>query len=202
LIDGTGAPAISNAVVVIDDNKITAVGSAGSVNIPANAKVIDLGDVTLLPVSSTRTRISIGRVLGDPAGENALVRDYASFAAILGVQHARATLMAGFTTVRNVGAEGPFDDMALRKAIDEGWTQGPRMVTAVMRWECAVDTAMRTVSGRAVRSGNRRRRRRWSRPDSRRGSLPDQVRRGCDQDLRYRRRVVGRRCRGRDAVHV
>ena len=130
LIDGTGAPAITNAVVVIDDNRITAVGSAASVNIPANARVIDLGDVTLLPGFIDAHTHLIGRTLGDPAGDNALVRDFESFGAILGVQNARATLMAGFTTVRNVGAEGRFDDLALRKAIDEGWTQGPRMVTA------------------------------------------------------------------------
>jgi imidazolonepropionase-like amidohydrolase len=130
LIDGTGAPAITNAVVVIDDNRITAAGRAGAVNIPANAKVIDLGDVTLLPGFIDMHTHLIGRTLGDPAGENALVRDYASFGAILGVQNARATLMAGFTTVRNVGADGRFDDFALRKAIDEGWTEGPRIAAA------------------------------------------------------------------------
>jgi len=130
LIDGTGAPAIINAVVVIQDNKITAAGSARTINIPANAKTIDLGDATLLPGFIDAHTHLIGRTLGDPAGDNAPVRDYESFAAILGVQNARATLMAGFTTVRNVGAGGRFDDMALRKAIDEGWTQGPRMVTA------------------------------------------------------------------------
>lgn len=130
LIDGTGAPAITNAVVVIDDNRITAAGRVGSVNIPANAKVIDLGDVTLLPGFMDMHTHLIGRTLGDPAGENALVRDYASFGAILGVQNARATLMAGFTTVRNVGADGRFDDFALRKAIDEGWTEGPRIAAA------------------------------------------------------------------------
>ena len=130
LIDGTGAPAITNAVVVVDDNRITAAGRAGSVNVPANAKVIDLGDVTLMPGFIDMHTHLIGRVLGDPAAENALVRDYASFGAILGVRNARATLMAGFTTVRNVGAEGPFDDFALRKAIDEGWTEGPRIVAA------------------------------------------------------------------------
>ncbi len=130
LIDGTGAPAITNAVVVIDANRITAAGRVGSVNIPANAKVIDLGDVTLLPGFMDMHTHLIGRTLGDPAGENALVRDYASFGAILGVQNARATLMAGFTTVRNVGADGRFDDFALRKAIDEGWTEGPRIAAA------------------------------------------------------------------------
>ncbi|HET9526014.1 MAG TPA: amidohydrolase family protein [Pyrinomonadaceae bacterium] len=130
LIDGTGAPAITNAVVVIDDNRITAAGSARSINVPANAKVIDLGDVTLLPGFIDMHTHLVGRVLGDPAGDNALVRDFESFGAILGVQHARATLMAGFTTVRNVGANGRFDDFALRKAIDEGWTEGPRIVAA------------------------------------------------------------------------
>jgi imidazolonepropionase-like amidohydrolase len=58
------------------------------------------------------------------------VRDYESFGAILGVVHARDTLMAGFTSVRNVGAQGNFDDMALRKAINEGWIVGPRMESA------------------------------------------------------------------------
>jgi imidazolonepropionase-like amidohydrolase len=130
LIDGTGAPAIANAVVVVEDNRITAVGNAGSVNIPANAKVIDLGEVTLLPGFIDAHTHLIGRTLGDPAGENALVRDYESFGAILAVQNARATLMAGFTTVRNVGANGRFDDMALRKAINEGWIEGPRIMTA------------------------------------------------------------------------
>jgi imidazolonepropionase-like amidohydrolase len=130
LIDGTGAPAITNAIVVIEDNRITAAGRAGAVNIPAIAKVIDLGDVTLLPGFIDMHTHLIGRTLGDPAGENALVRDYASFGAILGVQNARATLMAGFTTVRNVGADGRFDDFALRKAIDEGWTEGPRIAAA------------------------------------------------------------------------
>jgi imidazolonepropionase-like amidohydrolase len=130
LIDGTGAPAITNAVIVIEDNKIAAVGPARSVTVPANAKTIDLGDVTLLPGFIDAHTHLIGRVLGDPAGDAAPVRDFESFAAILGVEHARATLMAGFTTVRNVGASGKFDDMALRQAINEGWTPGPRMMSA------------------------------------------------------------------------
>jgi imidazolonepropionase-like amidohydrolase len=130
LIDGSGAPPINNAVIVVTNNKITAVGEAGSVTTPANAKVIDLGDVTLLPGFIDAHTHLIGRVLGDPEGEMSIVKDYESFGAILGVLHARDTLMAGFTSVRNVGAVGRFDDMALRKAINEGWTPGPRMETA------------------------------------------------------------------------
>ncbi len=130
LIDGTGAPPITNAVVIVTDNKITAVGDANSVRIPSGAKVIDLGDVTLLPGFIDAHTHLVGRVLGDPEGDMASVKDYESFAAILSVRNARDTLMAGFTSVRNVGASGRFDDMALRKAINEGWTLGPRMETA------------------------------------------------------------------------
>ncbi|HEX5705469.1 MAG TPA: amidohydrolase family protein [Pyrinomonadaceae bacterium] len=130
LIDGTGAPAINNAIVIVTDNKITAVGDARSLRVPSGAKVIDLGNATLLPGFIDAHTHLIGRVLGDPDGENAAVRDYSAFGAILGVNHARETLMAGFTSVRNVGASGPFNDIALRKAIEEGWVPGPRMQTA------------------------------------------------------------------------
>ena len=130
LIDGTGSGVVNNAVVVVTDNNIVAVGASGSVTIPADAKVIDLGNVTLLPGFIDAHTHIIGRVLGDPEGDASLVRDFESFGAILGVRNARATLMAGFTSIRNVGAAGRFDDMALRKAINEGWIVGPRMESA------------------------------------------------------------------------
>jgi imidazolonepropionase-like amidohydrolase len=130
LIDGTGAPPIRNAIIIVTNSRISAVGDAASVRIPSGSKVIDLGDVTLLPGFIDAHTHLIGRVLGDPEGDLSAVKDYEAFSAILGVNHARSTLMAGFTTVRNVGASGPFSDIALRKAINEGWTPGPRMVTA------------------------------------------------------------------------
>ena len=129
LIDGTGKAAIRNAVVVVTDNTITAVGTVGQVNIPSSAKVIDLGDATLLPGFIDAHTHVIGRILGDPDGSAAAVKDYQSFGAILGTRNANNLLLAGFTTIRNVGAPN-FDDMALRKAINEGWVPGPRMQTA------------------------------------------------------------------------
>jgi imidazolonepropionase-like amidohydrolase len=129
LIDGTGKPEIKNGVVVVTDDKITAVGSADQVQIPSGAKVVDLGDVTLLPGFIDAHTHVIGRILGDLDGINADVRDYQSFGAILGTRNAKNILLAGFTTIRNVGAPN-FDDMALRKAINEGWVDGPRMQTA------------------------------------------------------------------------
>src|SRR6476660_6816865 len=129
VIDGTGAAAIPNGVVVVTDDKIVAVGRQGSVTIPAGAKTIELGNATLLPGFIDAHTHIIGRTLGDPAGDDALVRDYEGFGAILGVANADRTLMAGFTTIRNVGA-GNFDDMALRKAVTDGFVKGPRMQNA------------------------------------------------------------------------
>lgn len=129
LIDGTGKPAVSNAAVVVTDNKIIAVGPADRVRIPEGAQVIDLGDATLMPgFIDSHTHI-IGRVLGDPDSQLSALRDYASFAAILGTRNANNTLLSGFTTIRNVGAND-FADMSLRKAINEGWIPGPRMQSA------------------------------------------------------------------------
>ncbi len=129
VIDGSGGTPIKNGVVVVRDDLIVAVGPAASVNIPAGARIIDLGDATLMPGFIDAHTHIIGRVLGDPEQQNSTFRDYESFGAILAVENARRTLMAGFTTIRNVGA-GNFDDLALRKAINEGWVEGPRILTA------------------------------------------------------------------------
>ena len=133
LIDGTGKPPIQNAVIIVVDNIITAVGTESEVKIPASdpamTRTINLGNVTLLPGFIDSHTHVIGRTLGDPNGPTAAVKDYDSFAAILATRNANNILLAGFTTIRNLGA-GNFDDMALRKAINEGWVPGPRMQAA------------------------------------------------------------------------
>ena len=129
LIDGTGAPPVANGVVVVNADRIVAAGREGTVAVPAGARRIDLGDATLLPGFVDAHVHLLGRPLGDPGADDQSVRDFESFGAILGVANARKTLLAGFTTVRNVGS-GNFDDLALRKAINEGYVPGPRMQTA------------------------------------------------------------------------
>src|SRR5687767_9629640 len=120
---------VRNAVIVVSGDRITAAGPASSVNVPAGARVVDLGDVTLLPgFIDTHTHIT-GRTLGDPMGDFSKVKDFPSYGAILGVPNAQKTLMAGFTSIRVVGAAG-FDDMALRQAIEDGRVVGPRMQNA------------------------------------------------------------------------
>jgi len=129
LIDGTGGASITNGVVVVTDDKIVAAGKQGAVTIPAGAKLVDLGDVTLLPGFVDAHTHIIGRELADPQANDAMVRDYQATGAIIGVANAQKTLLAGFTTIRNVGAPA-FDDMALRKAVNEGNVIGPRMQNA------------------------------------------------------------------------
>ena len=129
LIDGNGGAVVQNGVVVVTDDRITAVGRSGSVTVPAGARTIDLGDATLLPGFVDAHVHIAGRVLGDPRNDLEAVKDIDALGAILSVAHARATLMAGFTTVRTAGSDG-FADLALRRAIDEGHVPGPRIQPA------------------------------------------------------------------------
>jgi imidazolonepropionase-like amidohydrolase len=129
VIDGTGAAPIMNGVVVVTDDKIVAVGAESAVKVPAGARRVDLGDATLLPGFIDAHVHLIGRELNDPGKEEEDTKDSPGLSAIIGVSNARKTLMAGFTTVRNVGAPN-FDDVSLRRAIETGFVPGPRMRTA------------------------------------------------------------------------
>ncbi len=129
LFDGTGAAPISDAVIVVTGDRITAVGPASKVTVPAGARSVDLGSATLLPGFIDAHTHIIGRALSDPMSDEAIVKDYQSYGAIVGVANARKTLLGGFTSIRNVGAPG-FDDMALRAAVDADVVPGPRMENA------------------------------------------------------------------------
>jgi imidazolonepropionase-like amidohydrolase len=120
---------IANAAVVVRGDTIIAAGSASGIAVPAGARVVDLGNVTLLPGFIDAHTHVIGRTLGDPMGDVAEVKDYPGYGAILGVENARKTLMAGFTSIRVLGSPN-FDDMALRQAIADNRAIGPRMENA------------------------------------------------------------------------
>jgi imidazolonepropionase-like amidohydrolase len=129
LIDGTGGAPVQDAVVVVTDDRIVALGRRGGVAEPAGARILDLGDVTLLPGFIDAHVHIAGRTLGDPGRNESETRDFPATAAILGVENARRTLMAGFTTVRNAGS-ADFADVALRDAINGGWIVGPRILAS------------------------------------------------------------------------
>ena len=104
----------------------------GPPRLPApGARVIDLGDVTLLP-----GLIDSHVHLTEENGDNYYLQYFQTLMrqpaeqAILATTFARKTIDAGFTTVRNVGA-GDYVDIGLRNAINNGWAVGPRMLVAV-----------------------------------------------------------------------
>ncbi len=129
IIDGTGAAPITNGVIVVTDDRIVAVGRESDVRIPSGARRIDFGDATLLPGFIDMHVHLIGRALEDEGSSESAVKDYPGFAAIVGAEHARRTLLGGFTSVRQVGAGG-FEDIGLRKAIEAGYVPGPRIQAA------------------------------------------------------------------------
>jgi imidazolonepropionase-like amidohydrolase len=128
LLDIDAGKLISPGSVLVEGDRITAVGVAGA---PGDASVIDLGDMTLLPGLMD---MEINLLMGGPAGRLASVQLDPALRLLSGVANARKTLLAGFTTVRNLGlfvpTGGVLLDVALMKAIDGGWIDGPRIVPA------------------------------------------------------------------------
>lgn len=122
LFDPQAGRMLDRPVIVIVGNKITSVASGNSPSI-SGATLIDLGDATLLPgFIDVHTHLTSDAGSGGYEG----LGISSPRAALIGAKNARLTLLAGFTTVRNVGAEG-YSDVALRDAINAGDVIGPRM---------------------------------------------------------------------------
>ena len=127
MLDPARGVVVRGGAVVIDDGQIIAAGPLAAMTLPAGAAKIDLGDATLLP-----GLIDLHVHLSGPATKG---RGYdglqypAERNVIWGVKHARETLLAGFTTVRNVGSPG-YEILAVRDAVNEGEVPGPRIFAA------------------------------------------------------------------------
>jgi imidazolonepropionase-like amidohydrolase len=126
ILDVTNGDMVKNHVIIVKDGRIEAVSPVQSADIPKGTEVIDLQGHTLLPgLIDMHVHLTSGG--GYHGYESLKLTDERR--AILGVVHAKQTLMAGFTTVRNVGASS-FGDVALRDAIDDGDIPGPRMLVS------------------------------------------------------------------------
>jgi imidazolonepropionase-like amidohydrolase len=121
MVDVKAGKLLLKPQIVVRDRNILSVGSAGDAA-PAGAEVLDLGDLTLLPgLIDCHTHLAYtleGDFVNRPVHENDVD------AALRGVKHARITLLAGFTTVRDVGSSG-FVDVALMRAVERGDIDGP-----------------------------------------------------------------------------
>jgi len=125
LIDGRGGAPVPNAVILVRGERIQAVGA--NLAVPAGARVIDLSSATVLPgLIDCHTHIT-----GAPGESGDQFRRSFVDAAIMAPTYAKATLDAGFTTIRDLGASG-FVDVALRNAINRGDIPGPRIQAATM----------------------------------------------------------------------
>lgn len=123
MLDVQGGKLRSDPLIIIEDGRIVTVGTQGETPVPAGAQQLDLGNQTLLPgLIDMHVHLTSS---ADYHGYQSLsLSDERK--AIHGVVRAKRTLMAGFTTVRNVGASS-YGDVALRDAIAEGEIPGPRL---------------------------------------------------------------------------
>ncbi len=127
LFDGTGDKLRENVVLQIDDDRIARIAPAADLPIPAGATVIDLSRGTVLPgLIDCHTHLGKRADRYDPIHN---FRDTPFHDAFAAVVHAKKTLDAGFTTVRDVGS-APFLAVDLRGSIDEGLVPGPRIVAS------------------------------------------------------------------------
>ena len=125
MLDVTAGRYVERPAVTITDGRITAVGRQGA-PVPAGARRIDLLGLTLLPgLIDMHVHLDSSPLYGGYTGLQFNDR----FWSAIQVTHARRTLDAGFTTVRNLGSEG-WNDVGLRQAIEEGHVAGPRVVSA------------------------------------------------------------------------
>lgn len=129
-VDAATGSVRDNQSILIEGDKVKSTGPTADISksLPPDARVIELGDATVLPgLIDCHTHVT-----GQPENyyEDIFRRSPIDVATTSHI-YARRTLEAGFTTIRNVGA-AEFTDIALRKAIDSGKVPGPRMLCAAV----------------------------------------------------------------------
>jgi len=125
MLDVKTGKMLSDQTIVIAGGKIVSVGESATAKVPADAQRIDLPNATILPgLIDAHTHLTFDPTFGYERLAISVPRQ-----TLTGAKNARLTLQAGFTTVRNVGADG-FTDVALRDAINAGDVPGPRMLVS------------------------------------------------------------------------
>ncbi len=118
-------------MVVVRGERIDAAGPMASMTVPAGARTIVLKGTTLMPGLIEGHSHLLLHPYNETTWENQVLREPLALRVARATNHARATLMAGITTVRDLGTEGAaYADVGLRQAINEGIIPGPRMLVA------------------------------------------------------------------------
>ncbi|HEY2824373.1 MAG TPA: amidohydrolase family protein [Gemmatimonadales bacterium] len=129
VFDGTAMQ--SNWDVVVTGNKITAAGPAASVTRPAGAKVMDLGQATLMPGMIEGHSHLLLHPYNETSWNDQVLNEPLALRIARATVSARTTLMAGITTTRDLGTEGAgYADVGLRDAINQGIIPGPRILAS------------------------------------------------------------------------
>jgi imidazolonepropionase-like amidohydrolase len=116
-------------VVLVRGDRITAAGPAAQVGTPADATVIDLPGTTLMPGMIEGHSHLFLHPYNETPWDVQVLKEPLALRTARAVNHARATLMAGFTSERDLGTEGAGDaDVGLKQAIDQGIVPGPRLI--------------------------------------------------------------------------
>jgi len=118
-----------NWAVLVRGDKIEAAGPAGEIAPPKDGRTIDLPNDTLIPGLIEGHSHLFLHPYNETPWNDQVTNESLSFRTAEATAHARATLLAGFTTVRDLGTEGAgYGDVGLKKAIEQGIVPGPRMI--------------------------------------------------------------------------
>src|SRR2546426_7215999 len=131
IFDGESAQLHDGWVVLVRGEKIEAVGSASEVKAPTDAKVIDLPGMTLMPGLIDAHSHVLLHPYSETVWNDQVAREALSLRIARATNHLRSTLLAGFTSLRDLGTEGAgYADVGLKQAVQQGIVPGPRLFVA------------------------------------------------------------------------
>jgi imidazolonepropionase-like amidohydrolase len=131
IFDGESPQLTEGMVVLVRGERIETIGKIGEVKPPAEAKIIELPGATLMPgLIEAHSHVLLHPYSETPWNDQ-VARESQSYRVARATNHLRNTLLAGFTTIRDLGTEGAaFADVGLKRAVQEGIIPGPRMFIA------------------------------------------------------------------------
>lgn len=131
VFDARSSQAHAGWVVLVRGHAIVAVGAAASVEVPADAEVISLVGTTLLPGLIDAHSHILLHPYNETLWNDQVLKEDVPYRTVAAVNHVRATLLAGFTALRDLGTEGAgYADVSIQRAIEDGLIPGPHLFVA------------------------------------------------------------------------